>query len=167
MSQPIHPAVVHFPIVLAVLLPIAAVSAIFAIHRGAPRRPTWIPVVGIAAALTLSSWIAIVTGHNEEEAVESLVPASALHDHEKRVDVFFPMTIGILLIVCAGLSRGQPGNVFRGVAVVGALGVMILGHRVGNSGGELVYVHGAGSAYSDPGPGQGGDGGPAEEEGRG
>ncbi len=161
---PANPAVVHFPIVLAVLLPIAAASAIFAIRRNAPRRPTWIPVVGIAAALTLSSWIAVETGHDEEEAVENIVPASALHDHEKRVEVFFPMTVVVLLIVSAGLSKGQAGNVFRVVAVVGALGLMILGLRVGNSGGELVYVHGAAGAYSDPGSGQGGDRGSGEEE---
>lgn len=34
LPQPLHPAVVHFPIVLAVLLPVVTLAGILAVRRG-------------------------------------------------------------------------------------------------------------------------------------
>jgi len=45
LPNPLHPAVVHFPIVLALLLPIFAIGALWTIRRGArPRRAWGIPL---------------------------------------------------------------------------------------------------------------------------
>lgn len=151
ITQPLHPAVVHFPIVFVVVLPIVAVIAIISIHRGAAVRPAWLPVIGIAGALALSSWLAVETGEDEEDAVEEVVPESAMHDHEESAELFFPLTIAGLVLVSAGLVKGRPGQLLRGAAVVGALGLSVAGYQVGHTGGELVYEYGAADAYARSG----------------
>ena len=40
LPDPLHPAVVHFPIVLVFLVPIAAVLAVWVIRRGAFPSPS-------------------------------------------------------------------------------------------------------------------------------
>jgi uncharacterized membrane protein len=149
MPQPLHPAIVHFPIVLVVLLPIAAILALVAIRRGIRERSAWLPVVGIAAALAASAWLAVLTGKREEGVVERVVAESAIHDHEERAEFFSWLTVAGLVLVSLGLLEDRPGRVMRGVAVVAALGASVAGYRVGHSGGELVYEHGAASAYVD------------------
>ena len=151
LPQPLHPSVVHFPVALVVLLPLAAVVAFLAIRRGAALRPAWLPVVALAAGLVLASWAAIQTGENEEEAVEGIVPAAAFHEHEERAKLFFPLTIIGLVVVSAGLLPGRPGQIVRGAAIVTGVGLAIVGTMVGHSGGRLVYEHGAASAYVQPG----------------
>lgn len=147
LPQPLHPAVVHFPIVFVVLLPIVALIAIAVIWRGAPARRSWTPVVGVAAALLATSWLAVETGEREEDAVEQVVAESAIHDHEERAELFLPLTLVGLIVVAAGLLKGRPGQVMRGASVVLTLGMMYAGYQVGHSGGELVYGRGAASAY--------------------
>jgi uncharacterized membrane protein len=154
IPQPLHPAVVHFPIVFVVLLPIAAAIAVLAISRGLPARQTWLPVVGLAAALAAFSWLAVQTGEREEEAVEEVVVRSAIHDHEESAELFFPLTLATLALFAVGLVAGRTGRVVRVAAVVAALGLSVAGYRVGHSGGELVYEYGAASAYADAGSAQ-------------
>ncbi len=148
ITQPLHPAVVHFPIVFVVLLPIVAIVAIFAIRRGAAVRSAWLPVTGIAAALVLSAWLAVETGEREEEIVEKVVAESAIHEHEESAEIFFPLTVAGLLLVSAGFLNGRPGRLLRSAAVIVALGLSVAGYQVGHSGGELVYEHGAANAYT-------------------
>ncbi len=81
LPDPLHPAIVHFPIVLVAFLPGVAVIALVLIHRGAPARGTWAGVVALAAVLSLSAWVSVETGEEHEEAVEA----------------FFLLTVGDLL----------------------------------------------------------------------
>ena len=62
LGLPLHPLVVHFPIVLAVLLPIFAAGALLVIRRGTTARRAWALPVLAAAALTASAWVATETG---------------------------------------------------------------------------------------------------------
>jgi len=166
LPQPLHPAVVHFPVVLVILLPVVALAAVIAIRRGAGVRSAWLPVLALSAALVASSWAAVQTGEREEEAVERVVPRDAFHEHEERAEVFFPLTVVGLLLVSAGLLTGKPGEVVRGAAVVAGIGLAIVGAMVGHSGGELVYEHGAAAAYVQPeGPATSGGDDSRHEEG--
>ena len=88
IPNPLHAAVVHFPIVLMVLMPIVAMVALWTIRRGAVPRKAWVVPVATAAALTLSSWGAVETGEREEEKVEAVVAESALHGHEEAAERF-------------------------------------------------------------------------------
>lgn len=148
LPEPLHPAVVHFPVVLVTLLPLAAVAAVVLIHRGAAVRSTWAPVVVLALALGLSAWGAVRTGENEEERVESVVPEAALERHEDAAELFLPISTGVLLLTALGLLGGTAGRNLRYAATLSAFLALGQGLRVGHSGGELVYVHGASSAYT-------------------
>jgi uncharacterized membrane protein len=59
LPNPLHPAIVHFPIVLAFQLPIFALGALWAIRHGARFRRAWLVPVALSAALVLSSWVAV------------------------------------------------------------------------------------------------------------
>jgi hypothetical protein len=138
---------VHFPIVFVVLLPIAAASAILFIRRGATARVAWLPIVGLALALGASSWVAVQTGDADEERAERVVSESAIHEHEEAAELFFPLTIGALVLAAGGLLAGSPGKVLRGATLIAAVGLAAVGYRVGHSGGALVYEHNAAAAF--------------------
>jgi hypothetical protein len=147
---PMHPLVVHFPIVLAVLLPISIVVALWAIRKGATARRVWSVPVAVAAALTLSAWVATETGESQEDRVERVVARGALHGHEESAERFLVLSGVLALVAVAGLARGTVGRAARFVTAAGAIGVVVAGAQVGHSGGLLVYREGAASAYTDP-----------------
>ena len=146
---PLHALVVHFPIVLAVLLPISAGVALWAVRKGATPRKAWAVPVAVAAALTLSAWVATQTGQAQEERVEDVVPRSALHGHEESAERLLVLSGVLLLVAAGGLARGNVGRAARYVAAVGTLGLVAAAVQVGHSGGALVYRHNAASAYDD------------------
>lgn len=159
IPSPLHPAVVHLPIALALLLPIFAVGALIAIRRGARPRLAWAMPTALAAMLVLGSWAALETGQQQEDRVERAVPRAALHDHEESAEAFLALTLALVAVSALGLAPRTLGSTARLLATLGTLGLLIAGYRVGHSGGELVYSHGAASAYaSDPAMGPAGGG---------
>ena len=146
MPDPLHPAIVHFPIVLAVLLPVVTLVALIVTLRGSSAR-SWLVVVAFGGALALSSWLAIETGQVQEDAVEEVVPRSAIHEHEEAGEALL-ITSGVLfLLLAAGLAPGRVGKAARIVSAPASLVLLVMAFRVGGSGGELVYEHGAAAAY--------------------
>ncbi len=146
IPSPLHPAVVHFPIVLVFLLPLMALAFLWAIRRGAAPRQ-WIWVVLAAAALSLSAWAAVETGQDQEERVESAVPEGAIHTHEEAAELFLTLSLIGLVVVGVGLAPGKVGKAGRYAGTGVALLLILAGWRVGASGGELVYTHGAAQPY--------------------
>ncbi|HEX6599180.1 MAG TPA: hypothetical protein VF034_07640, partial [Gemmatimonadaceae bacterium] len=100
LPNPLHPAVVHFPIVLAFLLPLFAVGAMIAIRKGARPLRAWSIPLAIGAALTLSSWVAVETGEDQDERVERVVAEQPLETHEERAELFLTLS-GVVLLVSA------------------------------------------------------------------
>jgi uncharacterized membrane protein len=147
LPDPLHPIVVHFPIVLVVLLPVFALGALLVIRRGAAPRPVWALPLAVTAALTLSAWVAIQTGEREEDRVERIVGEAALHTHEEAAERFLVLSAVLLVVTSVGLVGGTVGAAARLVTTAGSLGLVLAGIQVGGSGGDLVYRHGAASAY--------------------
>lgn len=162
LPNPLHPAVVHFPVVLAVLMPLVILVATVAIRRGFPARQTWGAVLALQLFLVLSSWVAMETGEKEEEKVEEVVAEQAIEAHEEAAELFIILTGVTLLVAGAGLLSGGKGEAGRYAALVASLVVLGAGARVGHLGGELVYKHGAAQAYVQ-GAGAGLEGGEASE----
>lgn len=150
LPDPLHPAIVHFPIVLVFLLPIFAVGALWAIRRGSAIKRAWAIPVAFSAALALSAWAAVQTGESQQDKVENIVPGAAMDAHEDAAELFLTLSGVLVLITAAGFVPGLIGRSARLAATAGAVGMVILGARVGHSGGELVYTHGAASAYATP-----------------
>ncbi len=152
LPDPLHPAVVHFPVVLAVLLPVFAAGALFSIRRGTTPRRAWALPVGVALALALSAWAAVETGEAQDERVERVVAEQPLEAHEEAAELFLSLSGGLALLAAAGLVRGRVGGVARGLATAGAVALVAVAAQVGHSGGQLVYRHGAASAYTGGSP---------------
>lgn len=145
---PLHPVVVHFPIVLSVLLAISAAWALWAIRKGTTPRQAWSVPVAMAAALALSALVAVKTGEAQDERVEKVVAEQPLESHEEAAETFLALSGGLALLVAAGLVRGRAGGVARMVGTAGAAGLVAVAVYVGHSGGKLVYQYGAASAYT-------------------
>ena len=142
---PLHPVVVHFPIVLAVLLPISAAWALWAIRKGTTPRRAWSVPAAMAVALAVSALVAVKTGEAQDERVVAEQP---LESHEEAAETFLAVSSGLALLVAVGLVRGRVGGLARGLGTAGAVGLVALAAYVGHSGGKLVYQYGAASAYT-------------------
>ena len=151
LPNPLHPAIVHFPVVLAVLLPIFALGALWIIKRGATPRRTWAVPVALSAALALSTWVAVQTGEAQDERVERVVPEQPLAAHEEAAELFLTFSGVLVIIAAAGLAPGVTGRSARVLATAGAVALVVVAANVGHSGGQLVYRYGAARAYTDPG----------------
>lgn len=151
IPSPLHPAVVHLPIALTLLVPIFAIGALVAIRRGAKVLRAWSIAAAMLGALSLSAWVALETGQDQEETVEAVVPEQAFETHEEAAEAFLAFSLVVLGIAGVGLVGGRAGTVARYAATAGTLALVVVGYNVGHSGGKLVYTYGAASAYTTPG----------------
>lgn len=151
LPDPLHPAVVHFPIVFAFLLPLFAIGALWVIRKGVRATRAWAIPLAFSAGLALSSWVAVETGESQEDRVEGVVAESAFESHEDAAQGFLTASAILLVIAVAGLAPGLVGRSARVVATAGALALVVMGARVGHSGGQLAYQHGAASVYANGG----------------
>ncbi len=147
-----HPKVVHLPMALAVLMPLISGGLFVAIWRGWLQPRSWVIAVALQAILVGSSFVALETGEDEEDRVESIVDERHIHEHEEAAEAFAWTGVGALALVllAAGMAMRGAGAVATGsglLAVLAAVVVLVLGLRVGSAGGSLVYEHNAGAAY--------------------
>ncbi|MCC6784392.1 MAG: hypothetical protein IT457_16230 [Planctomycetes bacterium] len=151
---PLHPKLVHLPMALAVLMPLLASGVLVAVARGCFARRVWVLVVAAQALLFASGLLAMRSGEGDEDRVERVVPESAIETHEDAAGPFVWASGAVLLLLCLPLLLRNPGlGRITGIgACAGTLVVLALGWRVGQSGGELVWRHGAATAYAMAGP---------------
>lgn len=150
IPDPLHPALVHLPIAFAVLAPFFAAALALAIRAGALSSRFWAAAVLFQALLAGSAWLAIETGEDEEDRVEKVVAHRHIEEHEEAAEAFLWAAAATVVISGTGLLAGSVGAAGRLVTVLAAAAVLAAGVKVGHSGGELVYVHGAAGAYTAP-----------------
>ena len=167
IPNPLHPAVVHLPVAIAVLVPIVAITALVFIRRGARARTAWGMTVALLGALLISGWVSLKTGEQQEERVEDVVSERSIHVHEEAAELFLVTTAAVLAMSLAGLAGGRIGQAGRWVATLGTVGILGAGWNVGHTGGMLVYRDGAASAYATDAAKVRSDGGDVEQPRRG
>jgi uncharacterized membrane protein len=153
-SLPLHPAIVHFPLALSMLIPLLAAGFAWAIWTGRLGSRAWLAIVALQGLLVGSALVAINTGESEEERVEQVVPERALHQHEEFAEQF-AWASGAACVLSALVLLGRRRSItgaLTAVAVIATVAVAGLGLRTGRAGGELVYGHNAGSAYARSAP---------------
>ncbi|MEQ8461684.1 MAG: DUF2231 domain-containing protein [Sandaracinaceae bacterium] len=154
-SIPLHPAIVHLPLALGLLVPLIALGVAVAVHQGKLPRWAWGAVLGLQVLLVGSGFVAMQTGERDEEVVERVVAESVIEAHEEAAETFVYAAAGSTLLFLLGLAL--PRRIWRsaamGAAVAGSVAVAGLALGVGHSGGELVYVHGAAAAHVSGAPG--------------
>lgn len=142
---PLHPMIVHFPIVLAVILPIAALAGFWFSRRGTVRG--WTVPLALAVMLFVSAFAATRTGQMEEEKVERVASEQAIERHEEAAERFLVLSGVLVLITATGFLRGSLGLAARGTAAFASVLFVAAAFQVGRAGGELVYGENAGAAY--------------------
>jgi uncharacterized membrane protein len=161
LGVPLHPLVVHGPIVLLVM------GVLFELAGRALDTDWWRKAAFAMLILgTLGAFAALITGNDAEELAEKQgVSEQAIEAHE---DLAKPVPWVALAAVIARALAGRAGALRGVVSVVGLLlhlGAAVLVGVAAHRGGVLVYQHGAGvqsSATAAPadgshrGPGGGG-----------
>lgn len=145
-----HPKVVHFPVALAVLMPLVCAGVLFVQFRGWEPRRTWVVVVVFQAILLLSCAVALNSGENEEERVERVVPERYIEQHQSAAQQF-TWGAGVVLVIALlppFLSKPPARHWAEVLTLAGTVLVLWLGYRTGDAGGHLVYEHGAAAAYA-------------------
>ena len=147
LPDPLHPAIVHMPLALAVLLPFVVIGALIAIRFGSPAKLAWSLPVIMMVVLAGSTILSVETGEDEEEVVEDVIDHDNIEEHEERAELFRNLSLLTLMIGFVGFVKGKVGAFGRGAGTGLVFLVAFLGWRTGESGGELVYEHGAANAY--------------------
>ena len=150
---PLHPAIVHFPLAFAVLVPLLGVAVLLwtrerdALTMEALRLPAGLQLITLVAA-----FFAQRTGDEDHHQVEDVVERALIHAHEEAGELFFIATgVTMLLWFAAAVStRADVARKAAMLAVVAGLVAAGLGLRAGEKGGELVYHHGAADAWPAP-----------------
>ena len=144
IPDPLHPALVHFPIVLILLGTGLSILAVF-------WRKGYVP--GFAAALlvmgALGAWAAVASGKSDGGLVENTsAGVSALLDaHETWAERTLTAAAFAAVIAVASVGLFRFPRAARGVAVAAALAAMVAAwtvYETGHRGGALVYQHGTG-----------------------
>lgn len=145
-EMPLHPLFVHFPIVLATMIPFLAIIFLIGIKRGYFNPQVWVVVVIIAALYTISSLVAVELGEDEEDIVKKVVAHAALEEHEEAGEMIPWVAGGIFLISLTPLALKYRTRLQLLTVLVSALGLAPV-IEAGHSGGLLVFEHGAPRAY--------------------
>lgn len=88
METPLHPALVHLPLGLAAVLPIAALGLALALWRGWLPARAWVGLVVLQAMLVAGGVVALRTGEADEERVERTVGEASIEAHEHAAQRF-------------------------------------------------------------------------------
>jgi len=148
LPEPLHPAIVHLPLALALLLAPGILLAIVALRTQFLPLRAWTGVVLVAVTLGASSPVALHTGESDEERIEGVVSEAMIEGHEARADRFVFAALATATLSLGGLLGGARGEAARFATLAASVLVLVLAIQVGQSGGELVYRHGAAQAYT-------------------
>jgi uncharacterized membrane protein len=139
LPNPLHPAVVHFPIVLALLAPAVALAVLVATRRSLCPQRAWLGVVALVAATSLSAWVSVETGERDEERVESVVAESAVAAHESSAERLLALSGLLTVLSLVGMLAGRVGTAARISTTAAAFALVPLVWQTGHSGGAMVY----------------------------
>ncbi len=153
---PLHPAVVHAPLGLALAVPLVLSALTYALFRGKAGPRSLLLAALLQGIIVIAGLVALRTGSADEERVERVIAEAAIERHEALATAFVVAAAVVLVttlgaaLLRAGWSRG-----LASVSTVGSVAVLALGLAVGHAGGELVYQHGAATVYASPAAGGG------------
>jgi hypothetical protein len=148
---PLHPAIVHLPLGLAVVVPLLALGVGIAIRRGALPHKSWLIVVALQATLVAGGLFALRTGEQDEDRVESRVAERTVEDHEALAQRFVWIAGGTLALAAAAqVLHAHPATAtLMAATTVAATLTAGAGLQVGHSGGAI--VHGPSGAAASAG----------------
>jgi len=148
-TTPLHPALVHLPLGVAAVMPLLAAGLAWAVWTDRLPVRAWLITIGFQGLLLGGAFVAMRTGEGDEDRVEDLVGHAALHLHESMAEQFvWAVGITLALALLVPFVKRNAALPLMAATIAGTLVVVGAGVRVGHAGGELIYVHGAASAYA-------------------
>ncbi len=144
IPDPLHPAIIHFPVVLILLGTAAACAAVL-------WRKHYVPALaaGLLALGALGAWAAVETGESDGGLVEDTSPqiAALLDEHQQWAER--TLALAALAAVAAAISLGlfRFPRAARATSVAAALIAATASYalyQTGHRGGALVFRHGIG-----------------------
>jgi hypothetical protein len=145
---PLHPLIVHIPLVLAGLVPIVAGFLAWQTWRGRGSRRQWLVALALQAVVVIGALVAVDTGGDEAGTVHTVVPREAIHAHAQAAHWFEDAAIATLVLIgVATALRDRKAAVAGIVATVVAAGMVAIGVQTGHLGGKIVFQYDAPAAY--------------------
>lgn len=146
---PLHPIVVHFPIVLGSLLPLLAIGLWWAIKKWQWTPKVWALVSVAALIYTLAAVTAVQLGEEDEKKVEKVISEKVIEEHEEAGELI-PWLAGTLFLVSLGGFTVRYSKQAKVAMIALSLVAVVPLINAGHTGGELVYEHGAATAHLPP-----------------
>ena len=146
---PLHPAVVHLPLGLAILMPLLALAFTLAWWKGWAGKRGWALVFGLQLLLVGAGLFVKQTGEREARNARRVLVRGTIRSHSQAAD-YFVWASGATLVI-AGVGLGLRDRRARWAAVATTAATVVVAAtavRVGHLGGELVYVKGAATVYT-------------------
>ena len=144
LPNPLHPAIVHFPIVLILLGTMAALLVVVLRRWHLPWLAAVLLATGAAGAL-VATWSG---GEQAEIAGEISESAERILDqHEEWGELTRNMAIAAAILALLSASSARFPKATRGLGIATALMAGATAYSVaqtGHYGGQLVYKHGVG-----------------------
>ncbi len=144
LPEPLHPAVVHFPIALTLAALLFELLGFFSRTR---TLASAVPVLVLFAALGATA--AVISGNWSEE--EAVVPAQARAVLEQHEELGEKVMVGLWLLTALRFALGRLERFSSWVRVIMLLLLALAAGAVGwngKLGGELVFRHGVGTQLS-------------------
>jgi hypothetical protein len=137
---PLHPAIVHVPLGLAVVAPLLALGLAIAIRKGTLPRRSWVVFVVLQAVLFAGGLLALQTGEQDEERVEDRIAESAIERHEELAERFVWSAGGTLVLGTAALILPNVATALMAATTLATFATLGTGLQAGHAGGALVYA---------------------------
>ena len=141
LPDPLHPAVVHFPIVLMLIAPLVTAYVLWRLRGAESRTKTWFIVPVLLAAVAVSGFVAQQSGEQGEEVAEEFVEHDVIERHEEQGKQFVWFALATVVVAAAAFASGSVGWSLRMLTLVMTIVGAILVTRTGHSGGTMVYDH--------------------------
>lgn len=160
--MPLHPAIVHLPLGLSLVLPFIAAFAAWRLWKG--ERPATFLVLLLAVVLLGGNLAARQTGEGDEEKVEDVVGHDAIEEHETAANFFAGGVVAVLVLSIATVALGArpAARWVSAVVVLASIHTAATGLKTGHDGGEIVYEHGGARAHAKDAPAPGSAAAPPE-----
>ncbi len=146
--MPLHPALVHLPIGLALVLGVV-LAALAWLSRAdtAPRAIWWVGVL-LATIVAASALASSSAGEDEALRLRDTIPHAAIEAHDDAAGyfTFASVLVAVLALVAGVAAKSRIRRMLQITAAASAFLLIPLALRTGYLGGELVWVHGAARA---------------------
>lgn len=153
----LHPAVVHVPLGLAVVMPFLLGAMVWAVvTRRIPGR-VWLLALVLQGTLVGAAALALRTGEQDEDRVEGRAGESAVEAHERAAQAFTIAAGATFLAAAVALVLRNRRRLFLaagGTSVALSVLMLVLGIQTGSRGGAL--VHGGAGVATGTGAAQAG-----------